>query len=420
MIINLKSKRVEGVLIVGKISKKSQRAFTLTEVLLAVTIVGIIAALVLPSVVTHFQDNSFNQAFERETKAIESSINGLAVNENKASFFETMMYTDTEPESYEENSEKFMKKYLRVSKICGDNNSDCFGSKYYQYQDNDKKVYTPEFKGSCASLKNGASLCITPQIGGSPITGTIDLNGMKGPNVFGKDLRQFSLAPVTRIGRNTEVAAVLELDFPPIVIGDDDVDPCEGMTCGCGTLPDCDPCEGQICGCGDLPACLPTCSTNPQDWDTTCCLINSPSITSPTHHCCTYDDFKLMTKCQNTAKAIITFDCLSMLGEACIFSGTNLPLNGGGTFTASTNLFTQEMKPEAGSFNKVIHYSTGGLINGLGASGLQFAQISGSSTDAMCHSTSTLITAEALTLELEYYVDGQGNFTGYSPSYKCY
>ncbi len=261
--------------------------------LVAVVIVGVISALVLPAVVSHYQNNSFQQAFKRETQTIQSAVEGLAVNENKASFFETMMYTPEEPTSYTDNAEKFIKTYLRPSKLCGDNNGDCFATRYYRYENNDKKVYTPTYKGSCAKLKNGVSICLTTQTGAQAIEGLIDINGTKSPNVLGKDLRTFTIDVQTRAGRNTEVAAVLETPFTPIETDEGEVvDPCEGQTCGCGSLPPCDPCAGQTCGCGSLPDCPPVCSSNSNEWDLTCCQANSSSITSKTHHCCTFDSIK--------------------------------------------------------------------------------------------------------------------------------
>lgn len=98
-----------------------------------------------------------------------------------------------------------MKKYLRVAKYCGDN--------------------------------NGVSICMLPQIGAVGINGLIDLNGKKGPNIFGRDLRFFSLPVKTRIGFSKETEDVIFLDEDPIRPDED----CEGLTCGCGTLPPCEP-----------------------------------------------------------------------------------------------------------------------------------------------------------------------------------
>ena len=158
-------------------------------------IVGIIAGIVLPKVVTHYQTSVLDSAYSREIETIKSSLSGLAVTENKKSFYSTMMYTDTYPAGYARNAGLFMKKYLLMSQYCGENNGDCFAEKYYIYETGKKKKeYIPAYKGACGRLKNGTSICLIPQIGGNSITGIIDINGIKGPNVYGRDLREFTIA----------------------------------------------------------------------------------------------------------------------------------------------------------------------------------------------------------------------------------
>ncbi|MGN0031694.1 MAG: type II secretion system protein [Candidatus Gastranaerophilaceae bacterium] len=310
-------------------------AFTLTEVLLAVVIVGIIAALVLPTLITHYQDKGFSQKYTRETQAIKNTIDGLATTENKGSFFETMMYVDAEPQSYADSSEKFLKKYMRVSKLCGDNNGDCFAKTYYEYKDGDKIVYKPTFKGSCAILKNGSSICITPQVVAGGVSGIIDLTGIKGPNVFGKDLQTFTFEPMTRIGISKATGGIKDTQFLVEI-----KEECEGKTCGCGDLPECDPCEGQTCGCGTLPECPPVCSTNPNNWDLTCCESNTSAITSHTHHCCTFGSIKSsISACQSNTT--VTAECVYepnhpngdwLLGGGAVFCSINQTGEGAGDF----------------------------------------------------------------------------------------
>lgn len=172
-------------------------------------IVGIISSIILPAAISKFNEKVLDLGYEREIKTISSVVDSLVVSENKKDFFSTMMYTDVEPESYEDTSGKFLKKYLRVAKYCGDTNGDCFASKYYDYSDNGKKEFLPIYKGSCARLKNGMSICITPQIGAAGVEGLIDLNGSKGPNILGRDLRSFTLGVKTRTGRVKDSTEVL-------------------------------------------------------------------------------------------------------------------------------------------------------------------------------------------------------------------
>ena len=96
-------------------------AFTLTEVLIAVGIVGVIASLVLPKIVNDYQTKTLNAGYSREVQTIMDSLNGLAVNEN--------------------NAAQYMKKYLRVSQMC-EKPEDCFAEKYYQYEAGKKRIQT--------------------------------------------------------------------------------------------------------------------------------------------------------------------------------------------------------------------------------------------------------------------------------------
>ena len=281
---------------------KHYKGFTLTEVLLAVAIVGIIAALVLPALITQYQNKTLNQKYQRETQTIENTIDGLAAAENKGSFFETVMYTDEEPKSYKDTSEEFLKKYMRVSKLCGDNNGDCFAKTYYEYKDNDKIVYTPTYKGSCAILKNGSSICITPQVVNTGVSGIIDLNGTKGPNVLGKDLREFMFDYKTRRGVSKATGDVADTTF---LVDIKENNPCETDQFGlpCCILHTDEIGEGQpyreCCKHPEIEAtwgetCKKTPDPDPCELDpysVECCKTQDPA-NYKNNKCCTYTEIK--------------------------------------------------------------------------------------------------------------------------------
>ena len=237
-------------------------AFTLTEVLLACVIVGVISALILPIFVSKYQARSFNLGFQRMTKTLNNALDNLIITENKGSYFNTIMYVAETPETYEENSGKFLKKYLKLSKYCGDNNRDCFANVYYEYKDKDKNVYNPEFNGACGSLKNGSSICLTPQIGAESPKVLLDINGKKGPNVLGQDLRTFTLNFKTRTAINTQTRNVIV--SPPYERGDTEEPPI-------------DPPE-------------PTDSCADGSYSRECCISRQSSITSRTDRCCNFNE----------------------------------------------------------------------------------------------------------------------------------
>lgn len=200
---------------------KKAKGFTLTEVLLAVAVVGIIAALVLPSTISKFDSSILENGFKRQEQAIQTAIDVLPIKENATNFGETSMYSDGS-KTAEESSGKFIKRYLRVSKYFGDAvinkdaiKKECFAQKYYEYSGGEKKeldIDTMLF-GACAKLKNGASLCLAPQIGTTNnIQGVMDLNGPKGPNIIGRDMRSIVLNQVTFSNYSTKVSDDVSTD----------------------------------------------------------------------------------------------------------------------------------------------------------------------------------------------------------------
>ncbi len=148
---------------------------------------------------------------------------------------------------------------------------DCFAETYYEYEAGKKREeYKPDYKGSCAILKNGSSICMIPQIGAADIEGVIDLNGKKGPNVLDRDLRTFIIAAKTRVGLNQDTEGVKRLTWDNI----------EG--------------EEEI----ETPPPPPP-PTNPCDEDMNslaCC--EKRAITGSSDACCTYEDFKSHPSCQ--------------------------------------------------------------------------------------------------------------------------
>lgn len=203
-------------------NNKLKRGFSLTEVLIALAIVAIIAVLVLPVVTTRAQNKSFATTYESQVKQMLNSLEGLPVHENKDDITQTMMYVESDTGKYAENAGVYINKYMKLKKYCGDAPNglkDCFASNYYEYKNNDRVAFDMSvIKGACAQLKNGISICLKPQMkntaGQEVVEGWIDLNGPKGPNVYGRDLREFSINLKQRLIYTDEAGNVI-IPNPP-------------------------------------------------------------------------------------------------------------------------------------------------------------------------------------------------------------
>ena len=282
--------------------------FTLTEVLLAVAIVGIIAALVLPMVVKNYQEKTLDAALKREKQTLESSIASLLINENTDDYKKTMLYTnESAPSSYATTSGAYITKYLKVSKYCGDNSGACFADKYYEYKDGDKKEYTPTYKGACASLKNGSSICIEPQTPSHGVRILLDINGKKSPNVKGRDLHEYEIALPAK-GSLDRTSNAVNWDYklvdikPPCAEGETSEECCESnFNVGCCTeFPEkygsLDACKACTATKGNPADCCTTSSEYANAHKSTCCTTITEYFDSNKSACCTLNPSD--SKCQ--------------------------------------------------------------------------------------------------------------------------
>lgn len=212
-----------------------KKGFTLVELLLALVVVAVIAALVVPALTTKYQKTVMQRTYEKYMTNLTEIVGRLPMIENVASFDQTSLYVPVginglTKDRLKVSSEKFLKENFKLLEYCGNyyqenfiKDNPCFPDLYmsqnqlpsgvydvisndYQNSDLDK---WPTF--SCAKLRGGAVMCIRPQVllrseeegeghkdvDSHPetknITGWIDLNGKKGPNTMGIDMRSFTL-----------------------------------------------------------------------------------------------------------------------------------------------------------------------------------------------------------------------------------
>ncbi len=164
-----------------KLQKSFKPAFTFAEVLITLAIVGIIASITIPSVISK---NEKQQLYVRAIKTYNTLLTAL----NMA----IVQYGDPINWYVYENPDyitTYLLPHLKNTKICK-TPSNCFGEKYKLLNGD----YTTSMKKTLLEnpftiqLANGAS--VTKSSGATLI---FDTNGPKGPNTFGRDLFKVNL-----------------------------------------------------------------------------------------------------------------------------------------------------------------------------------------------------------------------------------
>lgn len=160
-------------------------AFTLSEVLITLSIVGVVSVLVLPNLMGDAFKKANVAKVQATLVAVNDALKNAMIEERVRDVYDSTFITDPE---------EFLNTYLKPVKVCdGDDVASCgFGGAYGSI-DGSRKLGGAPVDGepvAAAILPSGVSI----MIGDSPIGGSngligiyIDVNGSDKPNIIGRD-----------------------------------------------------------------------------------------------------------------------------------------------------------------------------------------------------------------------------------------
>lgn len=157
-----------------------KKAFTLAEVLITLGIIGVVAAITLPTIVKNYKEREFISAW----KKVYSDVSNATL----------LMSQNEEDISTEQLTGEAFAKYLKIDRVCEANKGIKQGCwrKNTPIYDRKKIIYTDDITsvggGSvCMHLTSGAIFCV--DCGGDYYCNlTFDVNGPTKPNEIGTDV----------------------------------------------------------------------------------------------------------------------------------------------------------------------------------------------------------------------------------------
>lgn len=164
---------------------KQKRAFTLAEVLITLAIIGVIAAISVPSLIQKTNSAELKVAYKKAF--------AVASQAYEKACFDGEFVNRTSWGDFNANVRNFnvFKNYFKVIKDCNaGNNANCWdntGDKYWSSYPNASALSFIDSSGMAWSKDSG--------VAGTGDELLVDTNGFKGPNKIGKDRWVFS--PVT-------------------------------------------------------------------------------------------------------------------------------------------------------------------------------------------------------------------------------
>jgi prepilin-type N-terminal cleavage/methylation domain-containing protein len=180
---------------------REKAAFTLAEVLITIGIIGVVAALTIPTLIKKQQDMRFSAILKEDYSIINQALR--KANDDEATFRITTLDNLNNLKIWVNT---YFLPYMKVAKICYDEAGCWSGNDVYLNGKDRKSSWLNSEKG-CGStaismvLNNGSVVCVDEWWGPNmykyfSVTDTsynglvvyLDLNGQNPPNVLGKDI----------------------------------------------------------------------------------------------------------------------------------------------------------------------------------------------------------------------------------------
>lgn len=166
------------------IKQKNKPGFTLAEVLITLGIIGVVAAITIPTLMNSIQDNQYKVAYKKAYSIASQAWISAATDSA------IVMIPSWNDASARITNFTAFKSYFKVAKDCNNsNNSECWASTGEAYQGCPDSQSTPAFidnSGMGWSVTGSATESYGQEL-------LLDTNGLKGPNKYGQD--RFLLIP---------------------------------------------------------------------------------------------------------------------------------------------------------------------------------------------------------------------------------
>ena len=204
------------IIMFGKELKFMKKGFTLAEVLITLGIIGVVAAMTLPSVVANYQKTVWVAQLKKNYSMLEQGFQKMLADDGVDNLSDTQVWSEMTSGCSQSGGCEPLKKYFKFeikdaptysySPLGGGSQWTWFQNGHMVFNDGARLIYYGFSKNpseltaeKCTHAKSeGAKYCSS--IG----TFAIDVNGLRGPNELGRDIFEFRLSNTGRlIARDT-------------------------------------------------------------------------------------------------------------------------------------------------------------------------------------------------------------------------
>lgn len=184
---------------------KRFRAFTLAEVLITLGVIGVVAAITMPTLINNFQVSSWENGLKRTYSSLSNGFRNMAL-EYDMDLRNSGIFDDIDDDTFSERIDNAVRKHFKVVKSCNIGDENCAGydvSELKNTRPHANKYFGPDYyvaylsDSSIISFQN-QKCAETEFMNESKVKYNcfeirVDINGKKMPNTKGKDIFQFDV-----------------------------------------------------------------------------------------------------------------------------------------------------------------------------------------------------------------------------------
>ncbi len=187
-----------------------KKAFTLAEVLITLGIIGIVAAMTMPSLIAKYQKQ---QTLTQLKKAYSEINQAIRISESSYGTLDSWDFRNIDDADERDIyfGENYMFPNIKTVKKCLPSSSECWTDKIYTIKGTETSI---NVKGMSFLTSSGYSVYYWLHRTGNGGWFYIDINGPKKPNTIGKDIFPF-LMSWGDAGRPTATECIKKLGFFP-------------------------------------------------------------------------------------------------------------------------------------------------------------------------------------------------------------
>ena len=168
-----------------------KKGFTLSEVLITLGIIGIVAVLTIPAVMKNYKNRLYVSQLEKTYAQISDAAQAIMNDEHCSNFYETKAarpnsWTNAAKGECQAGAGYFLNNYFKpIRRNCKTGTDKCLADKYTNIDGAAAGSFYGEY---CIQTTNGAAICIEYNKANHVPSVAVDINGTSEPNMTGRDV----------------------------------------------------------------------------------------------------------------------------------------------------------------------------------------------------------------------------------------